>query len=159
MTQEVRHQSRGPHLIGEYLTPEYLAQAMGLPVEYVAEKLAQNREAKTPFRVTPLETLGESIEDDYALKGHFVYVVEWDDGVIKVGYASRRARWRTFVCRGAVLTELRSFATIQQALDAEDAAHDWLAQRLPPAFASRIQAVKHLGGGGHMECYQTEEAA
>lgn len=42
MTQEVRHQSREPHLIGEYLTPEYLAQAMGLPVEHVAEKLAQN---------------------------------------------------------------------------------------------------------------------
>jgi len=42
MTQTTEDQSREPHLIGDYLTPEYLAQAMGLPVEYVAEKLAQN---------------------------------------------------------------------------------------------------------------------
>jgi len=36
------NQSTQPTLIREYLTPEFLAQAMGLPVEYVAEKLAQN---------------------------------------------------------------------------------------------------------------------
>lgn len=42
MTQEVRDQSREPHLIGDYLTPEYLAQQWDLPLEYVTEKLAQN---------------------------------------------------------------------------------------------------------------------
>ena len=100
---------------------------------------------------------GTPVEDRPALAGHFVYLVEWPDGVIKAGYASHRRRWRSHVCRGGELTLLLKFESQDEAFDAEDALHDQLSQRFPRAFHSRDEALSHLSGGsGYLECYQQE---
>ena len=103
--------------------------------------------------------VGTPVQDTPALSGHFVYLIEWPDGVIKAGYASHRRRWRSHVCRGGQLTLLLSFESHKEALDAEDALHAQLDQRLPRAFHSRDQALNHLSGGsGYLECYRAEGA-
>jgi hypothetical protein len=90
--------------------------------------------------------------------GNFVYFVRWPDGVMKVGSASKRSRWRVFVCRGASLLKLLSFDDYDQALDAETSAHEWMSTHHQHAFKDRFEAAPYLGvgGGGWTECYMPE---
>ena len=101
------------------------------------------------------------MEDRPALKGNFVYVVMWPDGTFKVGYASHRKRWRMFVCRGAELLSFFAFNTCQEALYAEAATQQWLAERYEKAFRSGTEAAAHLGhhGAGWTECFKTAEVS
>lgn len=109
------------------------------------------------LNIPPLGGAGAPIDDGYALKGNFVYVVQWPDGVLKVGYASARYRWRTFVCRGAELVQLISFNSYADASSAESSAHEWMRERYNRAFESREEAKVHLGGGGYLDCYYIPE--
>ena len=101
---------------------------------------------------------GIEIDDIPALKGNFVYTVVWPDGVVKVGYASVRSRWRTFVCRNARLVRLFAFTDQAAAFAAEDEAHHWMRASFPYAFRDRREAAPYLGstGGGWTECYKTD---
>ena len=101
---------------------------------------------------------GTLIEDRPALKGDFVYTVQWPDGVTKIGYASARYRWRKFVCRGAELAQLVRFDSCQEALEYENRAQESLSHNFPKAFKNRHEAKFHLGcdGGGWTECYRIQ---
>lgn len=115
---------------------------------------------RRPFAKIDLTNMGGEVVDDiYALRGHFVYVVRWPDGVIKAGYASNRSRWRHFVNRGATLDALISFASYSEASAAEDIVHTLMQQSYPLAFNSKQEFVSHTGssGAGWTECYATSE--
>lgn len=87
-----------------------------------------------------------------------VYVVEWPDGVMKIGYTSA-GRYRDFIRRGGRLVGLAEYPDGSDALDHEDVAHAVAASIWPRAFTNRKQAIPYLGGtgGGWVECYTRKE--
>ena len=105
-----------------------------------------------------LTQAGTPVADVPALTGNFVYVVRWPDGVVKVGCAGSRSRWRQFVCRGAELMQLCSFPTGAEALHAEAVVQESLKRSYSPAFDTREEATLHTGdGGGYLECFYMPE--
>lgn len=103
-----------------------------------------------------------SWRDAYGRKrpgGDHVYVVRWPDGVVKVGWSWYESRWSGFVNRGAKLIALFSskhyeIAGLEPRLDR------LLAECGRPAFASKNEAIDHLGstGAGYLECYRVDES-
>lgn len=97
---------------------------------------------------------GRLIQDTPALRGNFVYLVQWADGVTKIGFASARGRWRKFVSRGANLIALGQFQDSSAALEAESQIQNMLAALYPASFQARGESLSYLGdGGGYTECY------
>lgn len=85
-----------------------------------------------------------------------IYLVAWDNGVVKAGYTSNR-RYRAFEIRGAWVVRVEIFPDHTSAFQREDELHAFLGAQYPRAFASRHEAVPYLGysGGGWTECYDT----
>ena len=92
--------------------------------------------------------------------GDHVYVVRWPDGVTKVGWSWYPSRWRGFISKGASLAALMS-SDYYEIRDLESKCMDVLYELGPAAFATRHEAVAHLGsqGGGYLECRVLDDAA
>lgn len=83
------------------------------------------------------------------------YVVQWPDGVVKVGYTEKQ-RWRKFVILGATVLATYEFDSHVPAFAAEQMGLDWLAQHGAQAFGALADSRMHVGpdGGGYKECYR-----
>lgn len=91
----------------------------------------------------------------------YVYVVAWDDTIVKIGYSARK-RWRAFTARGAQIVTLVPFDSGIDALRCESAMHKAAMASWKYAFRTREDAKPYLGrdGSGWVECYQaTAETA
>lgn len=86
-----------------------------------------------------------------------VYIVEWPDGLMKIGYTAK-GRYRDFMRRGGRLVGLTEYPDGVTALEHEDYAHAVAKSIWPQAFTDRTQAVPYLGGtgSGWVECYRKE---
>lgn len=82
------------------------------------------------------------------------YVVQWPDGVVKVGY-SEKQRWRKFVLLGATVVALYEFDSHVPAFAAETWGQDWLRAHGELAFPTIGDSRLHVGpdGGGYCECF------
>lgn len=88
--------------------------------------------------------------------GGHMYLVAWDDGVVKAGFASASRRWRSFVSHGGHLLALFAFDRGTTALGWEQKTLDRMSELGPLAFAAKTDARPYLGasGGGWLECYR-----
>jgi hypothetical protein len=89
----------------------------------------------------------------------FTYIVRWpapDGEIVKVGYASYPARWRSFCgFRGGSLV-MAVKAHWRDCLDLEGDTQKALDQLVPRAFSDRSEALDYLHeGAGYLECYRT----
>ena len=88
----------------------------------------------------------------------FTYVVAWPDHgaeIVKVGYASYPARWRTFCGRRGGSLVMAVKGSWRDCLDLEGGTQRELDHVVPRAFADKAEAMAYLpGGGGWLECYR-----